>query len=84
MQSNQQIVISNKNNVRIDSVNTVKSFDEEAVLIETDFGNIAVEGAELRIESLDKSKSEILITGKITGAYYIEKREKKKGRGLFS
>lgn len=80
MQSSQQIIITDRNKLEIDSVIAVKAFDEISVLIETSLGSIAVEGKELSIENLEKSSSRILITGNISGVFYIEKRDKKKGR----
>lgn len=81
MQNNHQIVISNKNKVEINSVTSVKTFDENGVFIESEFGNIVVEGTDMRIENLEKASSKIIITGNISGAFYFEKHSKKKGRG---
>ena len=82
MQSKQQIVISDKNKLEIDSVLSVKFFDDDGVLIETSLGDISVEGKNLKIENFEKSTSKILITGHIVGVCYLEKRDKKKGRVL--
>ena len=84
MSNEQQIVISNKNKVEINAVTSVKSFDEDGVVIESALGDIVVEGHDMRIENLEKSTSQVLIVGNISGVYYLEKREKKKGRGLIS
>ena len=81
MQSNQQIVITDKKKIEIDFVTSVKMFDEDGVLLESPLGNISVEGRDLRIENFEKSTSKILITGNISGVFYLEKRTKKKGRG---
>ena len=80
MASNQKIIITDKNQTLIDSVSAVKSFDEDGVLIDSQYGLISVEGKDLRIENFEKAKSEILITGNISGVFYLEKKEKKKGR----
>ena len=82
MQGEQKIVISDRNKVEIDSVKAVKSFDEDGVLIESSLGKISIEGKELLIENFEKATGRILITGNIIGVYYLEKAEKKKGRGL--
>ncbi len=84
MQNSQTIIISDKKKVEIDSVISVRSFDEEGVLIESSLGLISVEGREMRIENFEKITAKILITGDILGVYYLEKKEKKKGRGLIS
>ena len=80
MAASQKIVITDKSKVLIDSVTAVKSFDEGGMLIDSAFGMISVDGKDLRIENFEKATSEILITGNIYGVYYLEKKEKKKGR----
>ena len=83
MQSTHKILISDRNRVEIDSVTAVNSFDEEGVLLEAALGKISVEGTDLRIENFEKATSTILITGNISSVFYVEKTEKKKGRGVF-
>lgn len=82
MQGGQNIIISDKKKVEINEVTSVRSFDEDGVLLETSHGRISVEGADLRIENFEKLTSKILITGNIYGVFYVEKREKKRGRGI--
>ena len=82
MQGNHQVVITDKNRLEMDSVISVRAFDEDGVLLETSVGNISVEGKDLKIENFEKASSRILITGSITCVFYLEKRMKKKGRGI--
>lgn len=84
MQSNQQVVITDKNRLEMDSVICVRAFDEEGVLLETSLGNISIEGKDLKIENFEKSSSKIVITGNIVCVIYLEKRTKKKGRGALA
>ena len=83
MQNTQKILITDKNRVEINSVSSVRSFDEEGVIIDTSLGLISIEGSELKIENFEKATSEILITGNILGVFYLEKKEKRKGRVAF-
>ena len=83
MQGNQRISVIDRKSVEIDNVSSVRAFDEDGVLLETPLGKISVEGKELKIENFEKSSAKILITGNIIGVFYLEKAEKKKGRGLF-
>ena len=84
MEAKQQIVITDKNKVEIDAVTSVRSFDENGVLIDTSIGQISIEGRDLRIENFEKSSTKILISGNIIGVYYLEKRDKKRGRGTIN
>jgi sporulation protein YabP len=79
MQNSQHINIVDRCKVEINGVASIRSFDEDSVMLDTSLGKIAVEGVELKIENFEKAKSEILITGKIIGVFYLEKREKKRG-----
>jgi sporulation protein YabP len=83
MQSSQQICVSDRNKVEIDSVSAVRSFDEDGVLLESSLGKISVEGRELKIENFEKATGKIQISGNISGVFYLEKNVKKKGRGAF-
>ena len=83
MQGNQRISVIDKKSVEIDNVLSVRAFDEDGVLRETPLGKISVEGSELKIENFEKASAKILISGNIIGVFYLEKSQKKKGRGLF-
>lgn len=83
MQNNHHITVTDKTKVEIEGATAVISFDEDGVLIDSSVGKISVEGRELRIENFEKVTGKILITGNVIGVFYIEKAEKKKGRGLF-
>ena len=84
MANNHQVLITDKNKIEIDSVISVKALDEDGVLLETSQGNISVDGAGLKIENFEKASAKILISGNISGVYYLEKRMKKKGRGVLN
>lgn len=49
----------------VNEVLYIVSFDEDEVIIMTKKGKLAVEGEELKIESLSKDNATILVTGKI-------------------
>lgn len=83
MKDNQEIVIKDKSNVEINSVTAVRSFDEDGIVVESSLGLISVEGGGLKIENFEKSTTRILVTGNIYGVFYLENKDKKKGRGVF-
>ena len=80
MSANQSIVILDKNTVEIDSVNAVKVLDEQTVILESALGLISIEGRDLKIENFEKLTTKILVSGNISGVFYLENKEKKKGR----
>lgn len=76
----QTLSVVDRSEVRIDNVKNVIGFDESYVSIETNMGNITVEGSGMKIESLTKDNGVIEIRGRIDGVYYSTDRER---RGLF-
>ena len=83
MKENQEIVIKDKNRVEIDSILSVRSFDEDGIVVESSLGLVSVEGSGLRIENFEKSTARILVTGDIYGVFYLKNKDKKKGRIAF-
>lgn len=75
-----QTCIKNRNTVTLNGVISVESFDEDFLTLDTELGELVVEGKELKIESLIKESGEILIVGEISGLFY---RERKSEKGFF-
>ena len=82
MSGNHSVLILDKKTVEIDGVGAVKALDADTVILESEHGIISVEGRELRIENFEKATSKILVSGNISGVFYLENKTKKKGRVL--
>ena len=70
----QEIVLRNREYLKINDVTDVVSFDENGVILESGYGSISVDGAELRVTRLE---------GKIGGVVFFEAREKPEKKGVF-
>ena len=70
----------NREGIRISGVSDVISFDEGGVSLETLCGNMAVEGEELHVRTLNTDEGIVEIDGKINGVYYYESKPVKKRR----
>ena len=55
----QEIVLRNREYLKINDVTDVVSFDENGVILESGFGSISVDGAELRVTRLATGSGEI-------------------------
>ena len=75
-----QLTIDNRERLVINGVLNVESFGDDYLVLNTLLGEITVEGAELKIESLTKENGEILIIGKINGLFY---KDEKMEKGFF-
>jgi len=72
----QVILIDSRQSFVCDTVEDVEEFSQEYVLINTGYGKLNVEGEELRIKELNEKEGKISITGKITGLFFKDEREK--------
>lgn len=67
----------------INGVKDVKSFDEKAIVLETELGLLTIRGEELHVGRLTIEKGEIEITGRIDSLVYSETGSLGKGGGSF-
>ena len=63
----------------MNTVTHIVAFAQNEVVLATQGGRLMVEGEELKIESLDKNRGEITVTGKIESVSLSEKREERVG-----
>lgn len=61
----------------INTVTHIAAFSESEVMVATASGRLAIEGAELKIESLDKNRGEITVSGRIEAVFLHEKKEER-------
>lgn len=73
-----------RNELRVNGVSDVHSFNEEGVLLETSQGLLTVGGTDLRITKLNLEQGEVALCGDITMLVYNdEAKPGQKGSGLF-
>ena len=65
--------------IYLNTVTHVVGFTENEVILATRGGRMVIEGDELKIESLDKNRADITITGKIESVYLSEKKDERIG-----
>ena len=78
-----------KHSIRVDSrgsadvlgVTEVVSYDENNIVMETNMGQLTLDGSDLNIVKLNLGEGEISVEGKIDAFYYMEPKEK---RSFFS
>ena len=76
------ILIRSREYIEICGVETVVSFDEESVCLESVMGELLIEGEELNVGTLDTDKGVVKLTGKINGIYYNTSTQKTQ-KGFF-
>jgi len=80
------VAIKGRRHIDVTGVREVISFDETAVVMSTDGGDMTLEGRDLRIEVLDTERGVVSVEGKINALFYDDDNapsEKKKLFGRF-
>ena len=78
-----EFFVRSRSHVDITGVREVLSFDDSSVVLVTSCGEMAVEGQELRVGTLDTDRGIVAVDGNIASVYYVENSSKKR-RGWFS
>ncbi|MBE6703075.1 MAG: sporulation protein YabP [Ruminococcaceae bacterium] len=65
--------------INIMGVTEVESFDDRMVQLQTDCGELTLEGEGLHIATLDIGRGLVEVTGHINGFYYQDSTQQKKG-----
>ena len=76
------VILKNRTDLRIEGVQEVVSFDELCVMLKTQFGDMTIEGNDLKISVLEIDAGIVVLTGTISGVYYSEQLSNHK-RGFF-
>lgn len=78
-----ECVIKCRNHVDITGVTEVTSFDEGAVILLTDCGEMTLEGEGLRVGTLDTDRGIVSVDGTVNGVYYSDSTKKQR-RSFFA
>ena len=78
----QNLILENREKLRVTGVNDVLSFDDQVVIIETELGLLTVKGENLKINKLNIDTSEVIVEGRIDNLSYSEHQTKSEG-GIF-
>lgn len=70
---NHNLVLENRNSLKITQVSDVDAFDEQTIKINLQDGAMIVKGQGLNIEKLALDEGEIKMSGRIDSMYYTEK-----------
>ena len=73
-----RIVIDNRSSCEITGVSEVVSFDEYSIMLVSSFGDMEIEGEELKITSFSTEKGTLSVCGKISGLLYLDASDKKR------
>lgn len=69
-----KLTLQDRNHLTMTGVSEVISFDDAAVVLGTNMGNLVVQGKELKLKTLMPEGGQVSITGKISALTYEEPR----------
>jgi len=78
------VVIVNKKQMTVSGVIRVENFNDSAIMLVTEYGQMTVEGANLHISRLSLETGDMNIDGDIIGLFYSGDSSDKKNSNLFS
>lgn len=71
------IVLTGRSSISIDGVTEVISYDENNIVMETNMGQLTLDGTALNIVKLNLAEGEAAVDGRIDALYYIEQSGKR-------
>lgn len=79
-----RVTIHNRNEIEINGVKEVDSFDHEEFLLETNMGYLVVRGQNLQLKNLHVEDGIVQIEGKMSEMLYVDEQTQEPAKGLFS
>lgn len=73
------LILENRRELSVSGVKEVQSFDEEAVVLKTELGELSVKGNNLHISHLDKESGELRLDGEVGELIYSNRNLDSKG-----
>ena len=81
---NHELKIIDRNQIYLNGIKKIDSFDDEEFLMESTMGNILLKGENLEILRLDTHEGVVKIKGIINSFEYIEDKLKSKEEGFIA
>ena len=70
-----KLTLEQRNSLTMTGVTEVVSFDENAVIVNTDLGRLTVQGQQLQLKTLSVEGGQIAVEGNISSLQYEEPRQ---------
>lgn len=70
-----KLTLQDRTHLTMTGVSEVASFDDGAVILRTNLGNLVVQGRELKLKTLMPEGGQVSISGKISALTYEEPRK---------
>lgn len=75
-----EVVLTNRERLRIRGVLHVDSFDERQIVLDTDLGTLTIQGEDLQIRQFDLESGDFAVDGTVTSLVYAARARDTRGR----
>jgi len=76
VKQNHNLILENRKSLSISGITDVDSFDEKAICLFTQLGELTIQGRELHIDSMSVETGDMTITGDVWAIVYGDKDKK--------
>lgn len=76
IKQNHNLILENRKNLSISGITDVDSFDEKAICLYTEMGELTIQGRDLHIDSMSVDTGNMTITGDIWAIIYGDRDRK--------
>lgn len=76
IKQNHNLILENRKNLSISGITDVDSFDEKAICLYTEMGELTIQGRDLQIDSMSVDTGNMTITGDIWAIVYGDRDRK--------
>lgn len=73
IKQNHNMILENRKSLSISGITDVDSFDEKAICLYTQLGELTIQGKELHIDSMSVETGDMTVTGDIWAIIYGDK-----------
>ena len=73
VKANHNMILENRKSLSISGITDVDSFDEKAICLYTQLGELTIQGKELHIDSMSVETGDMTVTGDIWAIIYGDK-----------
>lgn len=78
-----QLTLYGREQLTMDGVTNVGSFNREEIFLQTQKGVLVIRGENLHLQQLHLEQGKLSITGKVNALKYSDESAAEKGRGIF-
>lgn len=78
------IILEDRRLLSVSGVNDIDSFDENAVILFTELGELTIKGKNLHISKLNVDTGELTMDGEIAALFYNQDTNRKESGGILS